>query len=87
MVLSPAALDFRTIWPGLLLQAAREGDEMAKVGVPCQSLSPPGTTRSGGSLKRVMDVDGDRSMTRVSWWTRILEMVYCLGRKVWLRRR
>lgn len=52
LVLSPAALDFRTIWPGFLLQAAREGDEMANVGVPCQSLFPHGTTRSGGSLSR-----------------------------------
>lgn len=45
-MLSPAALDFRTVWPRFLLQAAREGDEMADVGVPCQSLSPRGTTRA-----------------------------------------
>ena len=50
LVLSPAALDFRTIWPGFLLQAAREGDEMPNVHVPCQSVSPHGTARSGESL-------------------------------------
>lgn len=32
--------------------------------------------------ERMVDVGGDRSVTCVSWWTRILEMVYCLGRRV-----
>lgn len=45
-----AALDVRTVWPGFLLQAAQEGDEMANVGVPFQSQSPHGPTRSGGAL-------------------------------------
>lgn len=32
----------------------------------------------------VVDGGGDSSVTRVSWWMGSLEMVYCLGRKVWL---
>lgn len=52
--------DFRIIWPGFLLQAAREGDGMANVGVPCQSLSPHGTSDPGQSPG-----GGDRSVTRV----------------------
>lgn len=52
--------DFRIIWPGFLLQAAWEGDGMANVGVPCQSLSPHGTSDPGQSPG-----GGDRSVTRV----------------------
>lgn len=54
--------DFRILWPGFLLQAAQEGDGMANVGVPCQSLSPHGTSDPGRSLGVG---GGDRSVTRV----------------------
>lgn len=50
---------------------------MANV-VSCASLCPHGTTDRGWSLAVA---GGDRSLPRVSWWVRTLEMVYCLGRR------